>query len=140
MSKHLTRQLVAEQAIVHGRFVQPTKVDRSFEMPKVLYGVTVALYLGFIAIMGIGLQSPGLLIPMVIFALFIVAGFGLPALWTRLEPDHGTPQMPLDTLLRRGIATHTGHLPGRDAAVQMLMLPALIFAWGLVTVAIAATV
>ena len=28
-------------------------VDRTFEMPSVLYGATVALYLGFIAILGV---------------------------------------------------------------------------------------
>ena len=92
-------------------------------MPKVLYGVTVAFYLGFIAIGGIGLQSPGLLIPMVIFALFIVAGFGLPALWTRLGLDRGTRRCG-SMRSRRGIATHAGRLAGRDAVVQMLMLPA----------------
>ena len=140
MSKHLTRQLVADQAIVREEFRQPVEVDRSFEMPKALYGATVALYLGFIAVMGVGLQSPGLVIPMAIFAIFIIAGFGVPAIWTRLEPDHAHRQMRLDALMRRGIATHTGHLAGRDAVVQMLILPVLILLWGLATITIAAMV
>ena len=33
-------------------------VDRTFEMPGMLYGATVALYLGFIAMLGVGFFSP----------------------------------------------------------------------------------
>ena len=140
MSKHLVRELVADQAIIHEKFRKPVEVDRSFEMPKALYAATVALYLGFIAVMGIGLKSPGLAIPMAIFVIFIVAGFGVPAIWARLEPDPGKRQMSVNALMHRGIATHTGHLAGRDAIVQMLILPVLILLWGLATVTIAAMV
>lgn len=140
MSKHLIRELVAEQAFVHEEFRKPVVVDRSFEMPKALYAATVALYLGFVGVMALGFSSPGLAIPMAIFVVFIVAGFGVPAIWTRLKPGNSGRQMSLDRLMRRGIATNTGHLAGRDAAVQMLILPVLILAWGVVTVTIAALV
>ena len=84
MSKHFTRELVAEQAIILDSPQVTHEVDRSFELPKGLYVATVGLYLGFLAVMAAGLSSPGLIIPMVIFTLFIVAGFGLPAVWTRM--------------------------------------------------------
>jgi hypothetical protein len=140
MSKHFTREIVAEQAIILAEPRHQVVVDRSFEMPKALYGATVALYLGFIAVLGIGLQSPGLAIPMAIFAIFIVAGFGVPTIWTRLAPQSGQRPLELGQLMRQGIATNTGRLRGRDAVVQMMILPVLIVAWGIAIVAIVATV
>ena len=140
MSKHLTRELVAEQA----RIVEAPKtrheVDRSFELPKGLYAATVALYLGFIAVMATGLSAPGLTIPMAIFATFIVAGFGVPAIWTKLAPANASRQMSIAQLRRDGIRTLTGRLSARDAAVQMLILPIIIFCWGVATITIAALV
>ena len=140
MSKLLVRELIAEQA----RIVAPPRpahvVDRSFELPRGLYVATVAFYLGFLAVLAAGLATPGLLIPMTIFTLFIVVGFGLPALWVRLAPASG--QKPLDwtALKRRGIVTHTGRVTARDAAIQVLILPALVFCWGVAAVTVAALV
>tara|TARA_B100001750_G_scaffold62843_1_gene49955 strand:+ start:811 stop:1233 length:423 start_codon:yes stop_codon:yes gene_type:complete len=140
MSKHFTRELVAEQAIILDSPQVTHEVDRSFELPKGLYVATVGLYLGFLAVMAAGLSSPGLIIPMVIFTLFIVAGFGLPAVWTRMAPEHRGQNMSWAKLVRDGIATHTGRVTARDAAVQVLILPVLIFCWGVTTVTIAALV
>ncbi len=140
MSKHLVRELVAEQArIVDAPRVVPT-VDRSFELPRGLYGATVVFYLGFLAVMATGLATPGLLIPMVIFTLFVVVGFGLPALWTRMAPASGQKPMSWAALKRRGIATYTGRVAARDAAVQVLVLPALVFCWGVAAVTVVALV
>ncbi len=140
MSKHFTRELVAEQAIILDSPQVTHEVDRSFELPKGLYVATVGLYLGFLAVMAAGLSSPGLIIPMVIFTLFIVAGFGLPAVWTRMAPEHRGRNMSWAKLVRDGIATHTGRVTARDGAVQVLILPVLIFCWGVTTVTIAALV
>ena len=163
MSKHVARDQMAQRARIHAEpiatqrkpapdvlpdilpalradSVQPVVVDRSFEMPVALYAATVALYLGFVAVMAVGFASPGLAIPMAIFALFIVAGFGVPALWTRIAPDHGKRPLKLQQLMRRGIATYTGRLEGGDAAIQMLILPVLILGWGMAVVTIRAFV
>ena len=140
MSKYLTRELVAEQA----RLVEPPKTghtpDRSFELPKGLYAATVGLYLGFLGVMAIGLSTPGLAIPMAIFTIFIIAGFGVPALWTRIGPANPGKQMSWAQLRHNGIATLTGRLEARDAAIQMLILPAIVFCWAVATVTIAAIV
>ena len=146
MSKLLTREQIAEQAFIRDGVANDSgaksvEVDRSFEMPKALYGATVALYLGFIAIMAVGFPSPGMILPMAIFAIFIVAGFGVPALWARLEPKASQKtQKTMANLMSRGIMTNTGLLSGKDAAVQMLILPVLIVCWGITTVTIAAIV
>ena len=143
MSKQLNEQLVTGKArIVEAPRVSPrTQVenDRNFEMPTAFYAATAGLYLAFIAIMFAGLSTPGLIIPMGIFAVFIVAGFGVPAIWTRLRDNKSNP-MTMGKFQQAGIMTHTGRLAPRDAAIQMLILPVLIVLWACVAVIIAAVV
>lgn len=140
MSKHLTRELVAEHAAIVAAPKKRHETDRTFELPKALYGATVALYLGFLAVMATGLATPGLIIPMAIFTVFIVAGFGIPAIWTRLSPETPSKQMSFAKLRREGVSTYTGRVSAVDASVQMLILPALIFCWGVAMVTMAALV
>ncbi|MEE4337207.1 hypothetical protein [Erythrobacter sp.] len=113
--------------------------DRSFGLPAALYGGTVACYLGFIGITAMAFGNPGLAIPMTIFALFIVAGFGVPAIFTRLKGNDSKP-LTLGQFESFGIVTHTGKLAPRDAAVQVLLLPVLVLFWGLTAAIIAALV
>lgn len=140
MSKHFTRELVAEQAIIVATPKPRHEVDRTFELPKGLYVATVALYLGFLAVMATGLSTPGLIIPMAIFTLFVVAGFGVPAIWTALAPTPRSRPMSFAQLRRDGIATLTGRLTVRDASIQMLILPVIIFCWGVAMITVAALV
>lgn len=141
MSRLLTRDEIALEAIVHAapRPAHPV-TDRSFELPPVLYKATVGCYLGFLGVMTAGLGNPGLLIPMVIFAFFIVAGFSLPTIWVRMQPDNPSRTMTWDRLVSEGVATIRGRVTARDAAVQMLILPVLILGWGVAVVAIVAAV
>lgn len=115
-------------------------VDRTFEMPTALYGATVALYLGFIAVLGVGFATPGLTLPMAIFAIFIVGLFGAPALWLGLGRKPETRAMNMGALMRGGIMTHTGLLKGRDAVIQMMILPVLIVVWAMTVLVIAGVV
>jgi hypothetical protein len=140
MSKHLTRELVAQQAIIVAAPRGSHEVDRTFQLPKGLYAATVALYLGFLVVMAVGFSAPGLIIPMAIFAIIIVAGFGVPAIWTRLSPVSQSKQITFSTLQRKGISTLTGRLSAKDASVQMLILPIIVFCWGVATVTIATLV
>ena len=140
MSRHLTRELVAEAAEVRSELLHPVTVDRTFEIPRALYFATAGCYLGFVGIMALGFASPGLVIPMTIFAFFIVAGFGIPAVWTRMQPDNPVGAMAWDRFRRSGIMTLTGRLTAGEAAAQMLVLPILIVLWALTCVTIAALV
>ena len=140
MSDLLSRDALAAKAIVHQKLPVRHEVDRTFGMPTRLYGVTVGLYLGFLAIMAAGMRSPGLFIPMAIFTLFIVAGFGVPALWTRLQPATRSRAPDWSAFRSDGIMTHTGRLAPRDASIQMLILPVLILCWALACVTIVAFV
>ena len=118
---------------------EQVEVDRSFGMPAGLYAATVACYLAFIGLMFAGFSSPGLVIPMAIFAVFIVAGFGVPAVYTRLKGNESKP-LTMGKFGQAGIMTHTGRLAPRDAAIQMLILPVLIVLWACAAVTIAALV
>lgn len=140
MSKHLTREFVAEQATIVAAPKPLHEVDRTFQLPKGLYAATVGLYLGFLVVMAVGFSTPGLIIPMAIFTIIIVAGFGVPAVWTRLSPITDSKQITFSRLQREGISTLTGRLSAKDASVQMLVLPIIVFCWGVATVSIATLV
>ena len=144
MAERLTRQIVAEKAIVHDTLPAieraPHQVDRTFELPTALYGITAALFLGFIVVMALGFGNPALVLPLAVCALLIVAFFGTPAIWARLAPPTTSKAKGWGRFQHEGIQTPFGNSAGRDAAVQVLILPVLIFLWGLATVTIAAIV
>ncbi|WEK47544.1 MAG: hypothetical protein P0Y56_04425 [Candidatus Andeanibacterium colombiense] len=147
MAEKLNRTEVAARAIIHpeAAIAAPNArhaavVDRSFELPGALYAATVGLFLAYLGVMCLGFGDPGLALPMAIFVLFIVAGFGLPALWVRMKPENAQHALSWGRFMREGIATETGRLEAKAAMVQVLILPALIFLWGVATVTIAAIV
>lgn len=115
------------------------EVDRNFGLPTAFYGATVAGYLGFLLVVGSAFANPVLAIPMAIFVVFIIAGFGIPAIWTRLAGNTSEPQT-LGEFEARGIHTHTGRLAAKDASIQVLILPVLLVVWGLAVAVIAAVV
>ncbi|MXO60268.1 hypothetical protein GRI89_12040 [Altererythrobacter salegens] len=142
MAERVTRQLVAEKATVYTELPvhAPTIVDRTFELPKSLYAITVAMYLGFLAVMAIGFRTPEMILPMAAFVVSIVAGFGIPTIWSRLNPPTESKPKSWARFAIDGIQTAYGKTAARDAAVQVLILPVLIFAWGVAVVTIAAVV
>lgn len=141
MSRKFTReQLAARAEIVTVPQADETVVDRTFGLPRRLYALTVALYLGFVLILGAGFGNPEMAIPVAIFVLFIVAGFGVPALWTRIGPDHASRPLAWSRFAGEGIMTLTGRVTARDAVAQVLILPVLIFLWATTVLVIAALV
>ena len=113
--------------------------DRGFELPTALYAATIGSYLAFLAIMAIGFQSREMLLPMVIFTVYIAMLFGVPALWTRMKPETATAPQTLSAFWEHGIQTYTGHNRAGAAAVQVLLLPVMVLLWGVAVVVIAAT-
>ena len=140
MSRHLTREAIAQYAEIRPQLLEPVVVDRSFELPKALYIATAALYLGFIGVMAVGFSTPGLIIPLAICAIFFGMFFAVPAMWVRMKPESAVKDLGWDRFRRQGVATMTGRLSAGEAAAQMLVLPMLIFLWAVACVTIAALV
>ena len=138
MTEFTTREALAQLADVTDAPHIRNEIDRSFELPVGLYAATVALYLGFVAVMALSFMNPELALPMVIFALFIFAGFGTPMIWARMKPEKTRHAMTYGMFRHRGIQTATGYLASDAAAVQVLILPVLIFCWGVAVAVIAA--
>lgn len=135
---HTTADIVAAPATATARAVIREEIDRTFDLPTGLYIATAALYLGFIGVMAAAFGNAELAIPLVIFALFIVAGFGVPTLWARMDPTKTQRALTFGALKNRGIMTATGRLSAGAATAQVLVLPILIFAWGVAIAFIAA--
>ena len=115
------------------------RVVRRFDLPTGLFAAPVALYFAFLGVMAATFADKGLAIPMAIFSIYIIMAFGTPAMWVRMKPDHCAKPPSWSRFMHDGVVTHTGHLGGAGAVAQVLMLPVLILAWGLVVAAIVAT-
>jgi hypothetical protein len=60
-----------------------------------------------------------------IAALFLVAFLSVPRIFLAIEPET-TRRPSMSAFLERGMQTATGHLSGRGALVQMLVVPVLL--------------
>ena len=143
MAEQFPRAKLAIHATIHAAppvLAAQSKTDRNFELPAGLYGTTVALYLGFVGVMMVGFGNPLLVVPLAVIVFTIIAGFALPTIWTKLTPDSGLRPRSLGRFGHDGIMTGSGLSAARDASVQVLILPVLIFCWGIAVVIIAALV
>jgi hypothetical protein len=149
MAERISRQQVAEKAAILPEITVtpevvvarvPTTVDRTFELPTALYAWTAGLYLAFMAVMALGFGNPNLVLPLAVMVVLIVAAFGVPAIWTRMAPGSRREPLGWSRFQYEGIRTAFGPSRARDATVQVLILPVLIFLWGLAAVMIAALV
>ena len=142
MAEKRSRQLIAAEAIIHDTppVRLATTVDRSFELPAAVYVATAGAYFAFLGIMALGFGNPGLIVPMGIFVIFVGMFFAVPAVWMRMKPANPQRLTTYGRFLEDGIMTAYGHTPAVAAMAQILILPALIVAWGITVVTIAALV
>ena len=142
MAERITRQLVAEKAIIHEApaLRLPTTVDRNFELPAALYAAMAGLFFAAAGVMAFGFAAPGMVVPTGIIAVFIAMYFAVPAMWMRMKPDHAQRLTTWARFQRDGIMTPYGRATARDATVQVLILPVLLLCWGIAVVTIAAVV
>ncbi|PZU58809.1 MAG: hypothetical protein DI547_08490 [Sphingobium sp.] len=137
----MTAQFPIEQFIVASpRVALRGEYGRVFDLHPALYGLTVGAYLAYLGVMAVAFMAPDLVIPMAIFVLFVIAGFGTPALWARTASPPPGRRPDWDSFMRDGFECMTGHLSGRQTAVQVLIMPALILVWGICIAIIAANV
>ena len=113
--------------------------DQSFELPSALYVAMAALFAGFVAVLGFGFRGGQLGVVYGVIFAFMAAFFGIPALFTAVAPDRGRP-LTWSTFRIRGIQTATGRSNAVEATVLVLLLPFLIFCFGMAVVTIATIV
>ena len=139
MSQHVTQAELTAVARVADVPAQ-TRVNRTFELPAGLYGITVACYLGFLALMSVLFMNAELVLPMAAFVISIVGGFGLGYKWVAMKPGNDNPTLTLGQFSNRGIQTLSGRLTAAEASAQVLILPVLILTWGVAIAVIYAVV
>ncbi len=142
MAERITRQFVAEKAIIHetAALRLPHTVDRSFELPSGLYATMAALFFAAAGVMAFGFAAPGMVVPTGIIAVFITMFFATPAMWVRMRPEHSQRAASWSRFRQHGVMTPYGRSTAGAATVQMLILPVLLLCWGIAVVTIAAMV
>ncbi|HET9628552.1 MAG TPA: hypothetical protein VFP14_03615 [Novosphingobium sp.] len=116
------------------------KVDRTFELPAGLYGITVACYLGFVGLMSLLFMNGELVLPMVVIVFSVIAGFGLCRQWAAMKPGNDAQALTSGQFANRGIQTLSGRLTATEASAQVLILPVLLMCWGVAIAVIYAVV
>jgi hypothetical protein len=135
--RHDAQLLIARDEVVAPP-EQRACTDRTFGLPSGLHATFFGLFLAYLAVMGLGFSHPEMILPMAIFVIFTVGFYVVPMMWAVMQPDNDSKAMSLDELLGHGIMVHTGHSSGGAAVAQVLVLPVLIFLWGIAAIAIAA--
>lgn len=82
MNKQVEDMIVCGDArLVDAPVRYQIEADRNFGLPTALFGAMAGCYFGFLGLMASACGNSGLAIPMVIFAVAIIAGFAVPANW-----------------------------------------------------------
>jgi hypothetical protein len=130
-------------AIVHAEPPLPAargEYGRAFDLPPALHLMTVGIFLAYLAVLGTAFMTREMVVPIAICAVIVIASFLTPGLWVRVAgPTRGRKQNMAD-FMRDGFECMTGHVSGRAAVAQVLILPVLIFGWGVAIAIIAASV
>lgn len=127
-------QLLARREIVRSPTL-PSRTacdDHSFELPTGLYIAMAGLFFGFVTVLTLAF-SGHMAVSYGVIAAFVFAFFGVPAIFVRAGPQglRLTRALRWHDFLDKGIVTATGRCSGKEAAVLVLLLPVLIFAFGI---------
>jgi hypothetical protein len=96
------------------------------DVPAAAGGLMAATYGGLLAAFPLLItHDRSSAFAIVIGAFYLVMFFAVPALFFRIESDT-TRRPAMSIFLERGMQTATGHISGRGALVQMLVVPTLL--------------
>ena len=89
-------------------------------------GLILTAYLGLLAVFfTLFAGSPAALFAVCVSASFVAIFFTVPRIFFAVEADRSR-RPTLDGFMARGLDTFTGHSSGKDALVQMLIVPILL--------------
>ncbi|HEX8841549.1 MAG TPA: hypothetical protein VF757_04535 [Sphingomicrobium sp.] len=110
--------------------------DQSFELPSGLYVAMAVFFGGFVAILGLGFRGGHMAVVYGVIFAFIAAFFAIPAMFPAMAPDR-KKALSWTMFRMRGIQTATGRTSAAEATTLVLLLPFLIFCFGMAVAAIA---
>jgi hypothetical protein len=130
-----TEVLVARDEIVAAP-VERACTDQSFELPSGLYIAMAVLFAGFVGVLGLAFRGGHMAVAYGVIFAFIAAFFAIPAMFPAMAPDR-KKALSWSTFRMRGIQTATGRGSAGEATTLVLLLPFLIFCFGMAVAAIA---
>jgi hypothetical protein len=96
------------------------------DVPAAVGRLILASYVGLLAVFfGLFARSPLALFSIVICTLFVGMYFAVPRIFFAIEADPSR-RPTLGTFMRGGMQTLTGRCGGRDALIQMMIVPVLL--------------
>ena len=109
------------------------------DVPAAAGGLIAASYIGLVATFGVAMTgSAQSIFALAVCGLFLAAFFAVPRIFLGLEESAGR-RPSFQRFLNEGMATMTGRSSGRDALIQMLIVPVLL-TFGVMLMGIAAAV
>ena len=110
--------------------------DQSFELPTGLYISMAMLFAGFVAVLALAFHGGHMAVAYGVVFAFIAAFFAIPAMFPGMAGS-GNKALSWSTFRMRGIRTETGRSSAGEATTLVLLLPFLIFCFGMAIAAIA---
>ena len=110
--------------------------DQSFELPSGLYVVMATLFAGFVGVLALSFRGGHMAVAYGVIFAFIAAFFAVPAMFPAMAPDR-RKALSWAMFRMRGIQTATGRTSAAEATTLVLLLPFLIFCFGMAVAAIA---
>ncbi len=96
------------------------------DVPAAVGWLLVTAYVALLGAFAITMaHTKETLLAMGICAVFLTMYLAVPRIFLAVEPKQGD-RPDFDIFLTKGLATYTGHCSGKDALVQMLMVPILL--------------
>lgn len=113
--------------------------ERVFDLHPALHAGVFGGFFAYLGIMWAAFATRELVIPFVIFAVFLAAAWIVPALWAKVAETPGAKPS-FSEFLRDGFACETGRITAGAAMGQVLIMPAMLILWGTAIAVIVATV
>ena len=118
--------LAADQAARPDRRADFTGSTAAPDVPAAVGGLVAASYAGLLGVFfAFFARSPLALFSIVICAGFVGVYFAIPRIFLAIEADPAR-RPTLGRFLRTGIDTATGRTGGKDALIQMMIVPVLV--------------
>lgn len=127
--------LIARDEIVAAP-IERACTDQSFELPSGLYIAMASLFAGFVGVLALAFRGGHMAVVYGVIFAFIAAFFAIPAMFPAMAREH-KKSLSWTMFRMRGIHTATGRTSAAEATTLVLLLPFLIFCFGMAIAAIA---